>query len=127
MELFERQQFDFLLQTVTERYVERLEQRNEGALRALDVFRNDREAPGVWLSQYVDIVFQEFLLDSPAAACFILRALASRPMPPLPAGLSIEDSMKRAARLAFTQVLARRTDATLEQHSVFDNAEVNGD
>ena len=46
MELYERQQFDFLLQTSVERYVERIEQRNEGATNALERLLVDRKVRG---------------------------------------------------------------------------------
>ena len=78
MQLHERQQFDFLLLTAAERYVERLTQRNEGAVNALQRLKADPNGEGVWLDEFVNAIFQDFLLENAAGACFILQALGKR-------------------------------------------------
>jgi hypothetical protein len=78
MNLHEKQQFDFLLMTAAERFSERLIQRNAGAENALKKLRHDPQSEGVWLDDFVKVLFQDFLLDNTAGACFILEALEKR-------------------------------------------------
>ena len=122
MELYERQQFDFLLHTAVERYVERLEQRNEGATNALVRLRENPEADGVWLGEFVKAVFDDFLLSNSAGAGFVLRALASRKMPELSSkpGQTVEQFVQDAARAVFAELFRRKTEEVLEQHASFE-------
>ena len=48
MDLHQRQQFDFLLQTATERFVARLEERFRDAEPALVKLRAEPDGDGVW-------------------------------------------------------------------------------
>ncbi len=127
MELYERQQFDFLLQTSVERYVERIEQRNEGPGNALTRLRADRESPGIWLSQFVDAVFDDFLINNLEGACFVLRALSSRPAPELPAQRSVEKTLLAASKQVFADLFYQKTEECLEQHAAFEGAAAAGD
>lgn len=124
MELHERQQFDFLLHTAVERYVERLEQRNEGATNALARLRQNPEAEGIWLSEFVTAVFDDFLLSNSAGASFVLRALASRKMPELSSkpGQTVEQFVQVAARAVFAVLFQQKTEEVLEQHASFEAA-----
>jgi hypothetical protein len=115
MDAYERQQFDFLLTTAVERYVERLEQRNEGPLHALARLRVDPEHPNVRLSEFVRAVFTDFLLDTPDGACFVLRALPRRQLPAPAPGL-IADMLQSLARAAFADLLRQKAEELLEQH-----------
>ncbi len=126
MELHERQQFDFLLHTAVERYAERLEQRNEGAHRALERLRRDPEGEGVWLSEFVEAVFGDFLLDNSAGAAFVIRALASRKAPELSSkpgqlpGQTVEQFTIAFAQAAFAALFRQKTEEILEQHASFE-------
>lgn len=124
MELHERQQFDFLLHTAVERYVERLEQRNEGATRALARLRENPEAEGVWLSEFVEAVFDDFLLNNSAGAAFVLRALASRKMPEVSSkpGQTVEQFAIGCAQSVFAVLFRQKTEEVLEQHASFEAA-----
>ncbi|MCU0495691.1 MAG: hypothetical protein MUD01_29255 [Chloroflexaceae bacterium] len=113
MEAYQRQQFDFLLLTAAERFAERLVQRNEGTANALARLRADPQGEGVWLDDFVQAIFQDFLLDNPAGACFILQALARRTIPP-PATGKIETMLGSMARCAFADLLAAKTEEMLE-------------
>jgi hypothetical protein len=114
MEPYQRQQFDFLLMTAGERFVERIVQRNEGAERALERLRRNPQGEGIWLDAFVKAVFQDFLLDNPAGACFILQALPKRRVaPPEPA--TIEVMVQQMAVRAFADLLAAKVDEVLEQ------------
>ncbi len=120
MDLHVRQQFDFLFATAVERFAERLEQRNEGPHRALVRLQNDPEGAGVWLSEFVEAVFSEFLLGEPAGSAFVLEALARRPWPAdFEPGGSIEQVLTRAARAAFGELLLAKTEEALEQRALF--------
>lgn len=121
MELYERQQFDFLLRTAVERFVERIEQRNQGPTNALARLLAGPDGSGVWLARFVSTLFQDFLLDNLEGACFVLRALAARPAPrDLPEG-TIENTLILAAKLAFAEVLKNHAVNLLQQHTAFES------
>lgn len=119
MNLHERQQFDFLLVTAIERYTERLIQRCEGAENALTRLKEDVNAEGVWLDQYVDAIFSDFLLDNLAGACFVLQALPKRKHADIPSG-KIEPTLIALAKSAFADVLATRMEESLEQSIMYN-------
>jgi hypothetical protein len=114
VEAYQRQQFDFLLVTAAERFVERIVQRNEGAANALERLRANPQGEGIWLDAFVQAIFQDFLLDNLAGACFILQALARKSTPAPPVG-TIEAMLISMARRAFADLLARKTEELLEQ------------
>lgn len=114
MEPHQRQQFDLMLATAGERFVERIVQRCAGAEAALTRLRADPQGEGIWLDRFVDAVFQDFLLDGPAGACFVLQALAKRPAAPPDPG-PIEAMLQQMARRAFADLLASRVEEVMEQ------------
>lgn len=116
-----RQQFDFFLNAAIERFVERVEQRCGGPVPALARLRESPDAEGVWLSEFVQALFADFLYDNAAGACFILQALARRPAPMLEvqASASIDATLQAMARAAFATVLAAKTEEALEQRLAF--------
>lgn len=116
MQLYQRQQFEFLLLTAVDRYVERLVQRNEGAENALRKLRQDSQGEGIWLNQFVEAIFQDFLLDNVAGACFILQALAQQTIA-APMGGNIEKMLMAMAKEAFAGLLRRKTEEFLEQQA----------
>lgn len=105
----ERQQFDMLLEMAVDRYAERLTQRNDGAESARQRLLDTPEADGVWLSDFVDAVFGDALIDNTAGACFVLEALARRPPPEVPPGRTIAETLDRQARHAFASLLRSKT------------------
>lgn len=120
MDLYQRQQFDFLFATAVERYTERLEQRNEGAAQALERLRRDPEAPGIWLTEFADALFEEFLLGDPAGAAFVLQALERRPLPAqVDLGGTVRSALLALSRGAFSELLRAKTEEALEQRAVF--------
>ncbi|MCB9077957.1 MAG: hypothetical protein H6631_10215 [Anaerolineaceae bacterium] len=114
MELYKRQQFEFLLVTAVDRYIDRLIQRNQGAENALAKLRNAPQGDGIWLDQFVDALFEDFLLNNIGGACFILQALAKQVAAAPPSGL-IETVLVAMARDAFGDILRRKTEEVLEQ------------
>lgn len=116
MELHQRQQFDFLLVTSVDRYVDRLIQRNQGADNALRKLRENPQGEGIWLDQFVDALFEDFLLNNMGGACFLLQALAKQSIPAPTAG-KIETMLVAMAREAFGGILRRKTEEYLEQQS----------
>jgi hypothetical protein len=114
MDPHQRQQFDFLLATAGERFVERIIQRCAGAENALARLRADRQGEGIWLDQFVTAIFQDFLLDNPAGACFVLQAIYKRTTAS-PSPASIEAMLQQMARRAFADLLASRVEEVLEQ------------
>lgn len=129
MELYERQQFDVLLQTAVERYVERLQYRNDGALPALERLRSDRMGEGVWIDQFVDAFFEDSLLDNAAGAGFILRALASRPAPKLSPkqNQTVEQFLIACSKAVFMDLLYQKTEESLERYAGFQESPANAD
>lgn len=118
MEPHQRQQFDFLLMTAVERFAERLVQRNGGAEHALSHLCADPQGDGVWLDQFVQAIFRDFLLDNAAGACFVLQALARRQVPAPEAG-SVDAMLQQLALRAFADLLALKTIEALEQQAAY--------
>jgi hypothetical protein len=127
MDLYKRQQFEFLLQTAVERWVERLEQRFRGADRALD--RIQAGLPSSELEGFVDAVFQDFLLDNCDGACFILQSLPQRRVGNITwdATLPIETLLIRMAKDQFSKLLSTKTIEMLEQHSGYEPVDMGAD
>ncbi len=126
MDLHERQQFDFLLNTAVARYVERLEQRNGGAEIALERLRRDAEAEGIWLSRFTAAIFDDFLLNNVEGACFVLKALAQRTVPAMESG-KVEATLLTMAHHVFAGLLRQKTEEALEQQSSYLPAAVQGE
>jgi hypothetical protein len=121
MDAHARQQFDFLLMTAVERYAERLRQRHQSTAGARESLARDPEGAGSWLSEYVDALFRDFVLDNAAGASFVLQALARREAPEAREnrGASIEESLVSMAKSAFQQILHAKTLEYLDQQLVF--------
>jgi len=126
VDLHEKQQFDFLLNTAVERYVERLEQRNGGVEIALSRLREDPEAQGVWLSRFTQAIFDDFLLDNVEGACFVLKALSKRSVPSVENG-KIDSVLASMSKRAFAELLRQKTEEALEQRSSLEVASIKGE
>jgi hypothetical protein len=113
VELHERAQFDFLLNTAAERFVERLVQRTGGLDEGLAALRADPQGEGVWLDEYVRAVLRDFLLDNVAGSSFVLGNCASRRLEGAPAG-TVEEVLGELAVRAFADVLAVKVDQGIE-------------
>lgn len=118
MDLHERQQFDQLLQTAVERFVERLEQRNEGGENALMRLRTNPQGEGIWLDRFVQAFFEDFLLDNTDGAAFLLRALPKRTISAPSAG-TVDSMLRAMAASAFSALLQRKTEEELERRMSF--------
>jgi hypothetical protein len=116
MALHERQQFDFLLQTAVERFVERLEQRFRGAEDALANLRRDPDGEGVWLTEFTTAVFEDFLLNNIEGACFVLRSLPQRKIELSPQTVSVEQLLGSLSHGLFRELLLNKSLEALEQH-----------
>lgn len=125
MELHARQQFDFFFNAAIERFVDRVEQRCGGPVPALARLREDPNADGVWLDEFVVALFGDFLLDNVAGSAFILQALGRRPAPAVSSkpGENVEQLLSRLAREAFGAVLRIKTEEALEQRHAFQVTE----
>lgn len=119
---FEMQYFHTLLQIATDRFVERITQRQEGAKNALKLLQADPYGEGVWLDKFVDAFFEEFLLNNPAGSSFILRALAQRTYDArnmAQKAATVENLLERMAKDVFMQLLKQKVEEALEQSLVF--------
>ncbi len=125
MELHARQQFDFFFNAAIERFVDRVEQRCGGPVPALARLREDPNADGVWLDEFVVALFGDFLLDNVAGSAFILQALGRRLAPAVSSkpGENVEQLLSRLAREAFGAVLRIKTEEALEQRQAFQVTE----
>ena len=121
MDLHQRQQFDFLLQTATERFATRLEERHRGAQAALALLEQDPHAEGVALRAFVAAVFEDFLLTSADGACFVLRAVPQRKLSSTPAGSTVEGLLQGLAPAVFAELLLQKTIETLGQHAAYQS------
>ncbi|MFN8441199.1 MAG: hypothetical protein U0175_10540 [Caldilineaceae bacterium] len=118
MELYQRQQFDFLLMTAADRFIERIVQRNEGTENALERLQQNPQGEGIWLDEFVRAIFQDFLLDNSAGACFILQALEKQSIP-APSDGSIEKMLTDMAHRAFADLLQKKVIEALEQATMY--------
>jgi 3'-phosphoadenosine 5'-phosphosulfate sulfotransferase len=114
MDMHERQQFDLLLELAAARFVERLEQRNEGAENALARLRENPDGEFIWIGQFVDALFQDFLLNSIDGAAFVLRAVPRRRVM-VPSAGSVEAVLLAMAMSVFSDLLRQKTDEELER------------
>jgi len=126
MAMYERQQFDFLLQTAVERFVERIEQRFRGAEQALLKLNDNPAGEGIWLSEFSKAVFDDFLLNNIDGACFVLRSLAKRRLPvdgeifpknSADSQTNVESHLVDLASRLFSELLLQKSLEALEQHS----------
>jgi hypothetical protein len=115
--LHERAQFDFLLNTAAERFVERLVQRTGGLEEGLAALRADPNGEGVWLDEFVRAVLRDFLLDNTEGSCFVLQALADRTVASASGGAgtgTVREALGALAVTAFSAVLAVKVDQGIE-------------
>ncbi len=135
MLLFEQQQFEFLLQSAVERFVERSEQRFQGAERALEQWRQDPKMLSKWLSGFCDAVFEDFLLNNVDGACFVLRAMSKHKVAQaaeeVPVGAAetgnVESHLCELAKRLFGRLLYRKAMETLEMHSSYQSTSIEGE
>lgn len=73
------------------------------------------------MTQFVDVLFTDFLLDNAGGACFVLCALASRTAPELSSRPSQtkEQFLVDSAREVFAGLFFQKTEECLEQHASF--------
>lgn len=118
MDLHERAQFDFLLNTAAERFVERLVQRTGGLEEGLGALRSDPQGDGVWLDEFVRAVLRDFLLDNAAGASFVLQACEKRVVTGVHVkdldGLTVAAALSELAVRTFADVLAGKVDQGIE-------------
>jgi hypothetical protein len=124
MDLHQRQQFDVLLQTATERFVARIEERHRGAERALEALRADPTATTAALATFVAAIFHDFLLDDADGAAFVLRAVPRRSIAAHRAALAdtatVEDLLAALARGLFAELLLTKALESLEQRAGYE-------
>ncbi len=114
MELYARQQFDFFLATAVERFSERIVQRCAGAENALKQLKEDANGEGIWLDQYVEHLFEDFLFNNTGGACFILSALEKRDIEIEENG-KVEQVLQKMAHKAFADLLKNKTIESLDR------------
>lgn len=121
MDLHQRQQFDFLLQTATERWVARLEERHRGPDAAIAALRADPAAAKRSIDEFVAAVFADFLLDDADGAAFVLRSVPQRPIAAhrdaIAAAATVEEAVTALARGLFAELLLTKTVEALDQHA----------
>lgn len=114
MELYQKQQFDFLLMTSAERFAERIVQRCAGQDNALRQLKENPNGENVWLDDFVKVLFNDFLLNNTAGACFILSALEKRNIEISLDG-KVEQSLQVMAQKVFGELLRMKIIESLEQ------------
>jgi hypothetical protein len=113
MNLHERAQFDFLLNTAADRFAERLVQRNGDLDAALSALVTDPQGEGVWLDEFVAAVMRDFLLDNPPGAAFVLGACGRSRVEGVHAG-TVEEVLAAMAVRVFADVLAVKVRQGIE-------------
>jgi hypothetical protein len=114
MELYARQQFDFFLMTAAERFSERIVQRCAGTENALKQLKEDPNGEGIWLDQYVESLFEDFLYNNTGGACFILSALEKRDIEIDESG-KVEQVLQKMAQKVFAELLLNKSIESLER------------
>lgn len=126
MDLHERQQFDHLLHTATDRFVARLEERCRGPAAAASHLRADPAMSIATVEEFVAAIFRDFLLDNVDGAAFVLRALPKRPLAahraPIAEAATVEEALEGLARGLFGELLLRKTLESLDQHAGYQAA-----
>ena len=107
------------MQTAAERYALRLEERCRGANAALEQLRADAQIGGDMVLEFTDAIFEDFLLNNAAGACFVLQALPRRPTPAV-SGQTVEQALVGMAKRLFAELLGQKTLEILEQHASFE-------
>lgn len=110
-----------------ESFAERIVQRCAGQDAAIAALADDPEGEGVWLSQFVDAVFDEWCLADADGAAFVLRALRTRPLPAdgltqLSADLvggTVEQLLIGTAKATFAQLLRNKVLESMRRASVY--------
>jgi hypothetical protein len=118
----EQQYFNLLLAMAVDRFSERIIQRNEGAINALERLRTNPQGEGIWLTEFVEAFFRDALLDNPAGSCLILQALANQRVNDLSNIVDREtvgDILHALAKQTFATLLYRKTEEALEQTLAF--------
>lgn len=114
MNLHEKQQFDFFLMTSAERFADRIVQRCAGSANALRQLKEDPQGEGIWIEEFVEALFEDFLLNNTAGACFILSALERRPVEISETG-KVEEVLQKMARKVYAELLRIKIIESLEQ------------
>lgn len=114
MELHQKQQFDFLLMTAAERFADRIVQRCQGSENALIKLKENRNSEGIWLDEFVEALFEDFLLNNTGGAVFILSALERRNVDFFGKG-KVEEVLQVMAKQVFAELLHVKTVESLEQ------------
>jgi hypothetical protein len=114
VDLYQRNQSDVMLALACESFTERVVQRCGGSEAALAKLREDPDGEGVWLTQFVDGFFDDWLLNDASAAAFVLVSLEKRPMPASDAG-TVSEVLQRQSRLVFAELLRGKVDQALQQ------------
>lgn len=121
MDLHQRQQFDFLLQTATERFVARLEERHRGTDAAFAALRSDPAATTAAVNEFVAAIFADFLLDNADGSAFVLRSLPKRSIvaqrSAMTAAATVEEALAALARGLFAEILLLKTLEALAQNA----------
>ena len=134
MLLFEQQQFEFLLQTAVERFVQRSEQRFRGAEGALRQWKLEPQQLSAWLVGFCDAVFEDFLLNNIDGACFVLRAMSEHSLrdeddalvDELPHPTSVKAHLIALAKRLFCRLLYRKSIEALELHTNYQAFQIEG-
>ncbi len=121
MDLYKQQQFSFFLQTATERFAARLEERFRGPEQALTAIKQgDDGGDEIWLQPFTDAVFEDFLLNNVEGACFVLQALAKRSAEAVESG-NVESILISMAKQLFSELMLQKTIEMLEQHAGYQS------
>lgn len=116
MNIHERQQFDFFLLTAGERFMERIQQRCGTPEEAARRLENAPDGEGIWLTQFVEALFRDFLLDNPEGACWALCAMEKQKLPAdLPPQPTVNATLGALARHCYASLLRRKCLEAFEQ------------
>ena len=125
MELYRRQQFEFLVQTAVERFAERLEQRCHSQQAICQAAAGELEPFG--FGEFIDAIFADFLLDNVDGACFILQAVPKLSIgeQQLNSRMTVEATVVALAKHQFRELLRRKIQEAIDYRSSFQPVQID--
>ena len=120
MEMWSQTLFDMVLMGSVERLFERATARFEGEEAALAKLKSPDDSLSQLVEGFVSAIFNDFGIGDSAGACFILKALDRQIVTVKDYGGAIGDLLLATAKVAFSEILVRKTIEAAELSISYD-------
>ncbi len=112
--------FEVFMFGAQERFIDRALTHFEGQDNALSAFADPEIGKSKLVVDFVDALFCDFSFDNIGGACFVLQALANRPVEINCIKGTIGDVLLQLAKSTFTELLIKRCFEGLELIASYD-------